>query len=89
MGKLTELISEQRGRRENPDRIRATFCIFFDPVTKCESVNLPRRANVIGGPELRQETGESVEAFEARVEAAVEETKIIARSPQRARTLMS
>jgi hypothetical protein len=35
---------------------------------------LPRTAKVIGGPELQQETGESVEAFEARVNAAVEET---------------
>jgi hypothetical protein len=29
---------------------------------------------VIGGPTLQQETNESVEAFEARVNAAVEQT---------------
>ena len=72
MRKLTDLISELRGRRENPDRTRVIFHIFFDPVTKAEAVDLPRTAIVIGGPELQQETNESVEAFEARVKAAVD-----------------
>jgi hypothetical protein len=41
MGKLTDLISELRGRRENPDRTRVILFIFFDPVTKAECTDLP------------------------------------------------
>jgi hypothetical protein len=76
MSRLAKLIGERRARQENPDGTRVLFCIFFDPVTKAECTDLPRTAKVIGGPELQQETNESVEAFETRVKDAVEETKI-------------
>jgi hypothetical protein len=74
MSRLAELIGEHRARQGNPDRTRVIFCIFFDPVTRAECTDLLRTAKVIGGPELQQEPEESVEAFEARVNAAVEKT---------------
>jgi hypothetical protein len=67
MSKLTELVRERRRRQENPDRVAAIFHTFIDPVTKSEATDLPRMATVIGGPELRQESNESGEAFKARV----------------------
>jgi hypothetical protein len=63
-----DLIRERRLREVRPDRVGAIFHIFIDPVTKREG-NLPRIANVVGGPQLRQEPGESNEAFKARVMA--------------------
>jgi hypothetical protein len=66
MTSLTDLIRERRLREVHPDRVGAIFHIFIDPVTKQEG-NLPRIANVVGGPQLRQEPGESNEAFKARV----------------------
>jgi hypothetical protein len=67
MSKLSKLVREKRRRQQNPDPLLAIFHIFFDPVTKSESTDLPRTAIVIGGPKLQQETNESAEAFEARV----------------------
>ena len=68
MTSLTDLIRERRLREVHPDRVGAIFHIFIDPVTKREG-NLPRIANVVGGPQLRQEPDESNEAFRARVMA--------------------
>ena len=66
MSKLVEIIRERRRRREGPDPLLVIFRIIIDPATKKESTNSPRQASVIGGPTLRQEPSESIEAFEAR-----------------------
>jgi hypothetical protein len=68
MTSLTDLIRERRLREVRPDRAGAIFNILIDPVTKQEG-NLPRIASVVGGPQLRQEPGESNEAFKVRVMA--------------------
>ena len=68
MTSLTDLIRERRLREVRPDRVGAIFHIFIDPATKREG-NVPRIANVVGGPQLRQEPGESNEVFKARVMA--------------------
>ena len=68
MTSLTDLIRERRLREVRPDRVGAIFHIFIDPATKREG-NVPRIANVVGGPQLRQEPGELNEVFKARVMA--------------------
>ena len=68
MTSLTDLIRERRLREVRPDRVGAIFHIFIDPATKREG-NVPRIANVVGGPQLRRVPGKSNEVFKARVMA--------------------
>jgi hypothetical protein len=69
MSRLADIIRERRRRQEGPDPLRAIFYTFINPVTKMESTDVPRMASVVGGPTLRQEPSESIEAFEARAHA--------------------
>jgi hypothetical protein len=66
MTSLTDLIRARRLREVHPDRVVAIFRIFIDPATKREG-NVSRIARAVGGPQLRQETDESNDAFRARV----------------------
>ena len=74
MTSLTDLIRERRLREVRPDRVGAIFHIFIDPATKREG-NVPRIANVVGGPQLQQEPEESHDAFEARVMAVANQLR--------------